>query len=222
MAQTPEQWHGLARRLNDGGCPVLPDHTYKVRPVGLAIEKIPGMSFNSIFDLKQGGTGYAIEVALRNDATRPVDIVGWQVQTPWGIPKLALLPAPKKSSNRYPHYFFPEPGPYYEGDFCINRYFARRKSRLQSGDSIEGVLVASSDDSVPLEILHLARIVVTLRIFDSRRNIFSAQFRMVVDRRELIAREKRNQTLTPSQPFHTDVREIMPKAAFAKFSSGRR
>jgi hypothetical protein len=228
MAQTPEQWHGLARRLNDGGCPVLPDHTYKVCPVGLAIEKIPGMSFNSIFDLKRGGAGYAIELALRNEASRPIDIVGYQIHTPWGIPMLSLLPAPRKSSNRYPHYCFPEPGPYYEGDFCINRYFARRKSRLQPGDSIEGVLVASSEESIPLEISHPARIILTLKIFDTRQNEFSAQFRMVVDRRELIAREKRNQTLTPSQPFHTgvrdwsDVREIMPKPAFAKFSSGRR
>jgi hypothetical protein len=115
---------------------------------------------------------------------------------------LSLLRAPKKSSNRYPHYCFPEPGPYYEGDFCINRHFARRKSRLQPGDSIEGVLVASSEESIPLEISHLARIILTLTIFDSRRNAFSAQFRVLVDRREMIAREKRKQTLAPAQPFY--------------------
>jgi hypothetical protein len=149
MNQTPEQFDGLVRRLNEGGCPVLADHSYKITPVGLVIEKIPGLSFSSIFDVKQGGAGYAIEMSLRNEATRPIDIVGWQVQTPWGIPKLALLPAPKRSSNWYPHYCFPEPGPYFDGDFCINRYFARRKSRLQPGESIEGVIVASSEDPIP-------------------------------------------------------------------------
>ena len=103
---------------------------------------------------------------------------------------LSLLPAPKKSSERYPHYCFPEPGPYYEGDLVINRYFARRKSRLQPGEQIEGVLVASSEETIPLDIPHLARIVVTLYVFDSRQNAYSAQFRLPVNRRELIARGK--------------------------------
>lgn len=202
MNQTPEQLDGLMRRLTEGGCPVLAHHGYKVNPIGLLIEKIPGMSFNSIFDLKQGGASYAIELALRNEATRPIDIVGWQIRTPWGVPMLSLLPAPKKSSNRYPHYCFPEPGPYFEGDFCINRHFARRKSRLQPGEQIEGVLVASCEDPIPLEIPHLARVIVTLRVFDSRQNAFSAQFRVPVNRRELIAREKRKQTLAPPQPCY--------------------
>ena len=33
MNHTPEQWDGLVRRLNDGGCPVLRDHGYKISPV---------------------------------------------------------------------------------------------------------------------------------------------------------------------------------------------
>jgi hypothetical protein len=201
MNQTPEQWDGLVRRLNDGGCPVLPDHSYKICPVGLAIEKMPGTSFNSIFDLKQGGTGYAIELTLRNEAIRPIDIVGYQIKTPWGIPMLSLLPAPRKSSERFPHYSFPNPGPYYDGNFVINRYFARRKSRLQPGEQIEGVLVASSEEPIPLEIPHLARIIASLFVFDSRRNAFAAQFRLPVNRRALIAREKKNQAMVPSQPL---------------------
>jgi hypothetical protein len=153
MNQTPEQWAGLVRRLNDGGCPVSADHGYKVAPLGLVIEKIPGMSFNSIFDLKQGGTGFAIELTLRNEANRPIDIVGYQIKTPWGIPPLSLVPAPKKSSERYPLYSFPEPGPFFEGDWVLNRHFARRKSRLQPGVEVEGVLVASSEEPIPRESL---------------------------------------------------------------------
>jgi hypothetical protein len=190
VKQTPEQWEGLVHRLNAGGCPVLRDHDYKMSPLGLAVEKIPGMSFNSIFDLKQGGTGYALELTLRNEANRPINIVGYQVKTPWGVPPLSLIPAPKKSSARYPLYCFPEPGPYYEGEFVINRYFARRKSPLQPGEQIEGVLVASSEEPIPQDIPHLARIIVTLYIFDSRQNRYSAQFQLPVDRRELISRRK--------------------------------
>ncbi len=200
MKQTPEQWDGLVRRLNDGGCPVLADHGYKVAPLGLAIEKIPGMNFSSIFDLKQGGTGFAIELTLRNEAPRPINIVGYQIKTPWGSPPLALIPAPKKSSERYPHYCFPEPGPYYEGDWVINRYFARRKSQLQPGEPIEGVLVASSEEPIPQDIPHLARIIVTLIVFDSRQNAYSSQFQLPVNRRELIARRKPSPAMASLEP----------------------
>ncbi len=200
MKQTPEQWDGLVRRLNEGGCPVLSDHGYKVSPVGLVIEKIAGMSFNSIFDLKQGGTGYAIELTLRNEATRPINIVGYQIKTPWGSPPLSLLPAPKKSSERYPHYCFPEPGPYYEGDFVINRYFARRTSRLQPSAPIEGVLVASSEEPIPQDIPHLARIIVTLLVFDSRQNAYSAQFQLPVNRHAWILRKQPGPAMASSEP----------------------
>jgi hypothetical protein len=198
MNRTREQWDELARRLNAGGCPVLSEHGYRIAPVGLAIDKIPGLSFNSIFDLTQGGTGYSIELTLRNEASRAIDVVGWQLKTPWGLPKLTLLPAPKRSSNWYPHYSFPEPGPYYEGGWVVNPFFARRKSRLQPREEIEGVLVASSEEAIPLEIPHLARIIVTLVVFDSRGNAFSAQFRLPVDRRELIARGKKRPSDKPA------------------------
>jgi hypothetical protein len=185
MNYTSEQWDALMRRLNDGGCPVLHDHGYKIAPTGLSVEKMPGMSLSQIFTLAHGGTGYAIEIMLRNEANRPIDIQGFQIKTPWGIPKLALLAASKKSSARYPHYCFPEPGPYYESEFVLNRFFARSKSRLNPGEELEGVLVASSEEMIPVDVPHLARIIATLVIFDSRGNAFSAQFRLPVIRSEV-------------------------------------
>jgi hypothetical protein len=199
---TPEQCESLVRRLNDGGCPVLRDHGYKISPVGLAIEQIPGISCNQVFDLAQGGTGFTIELVLRNELDRPIDIQGYQLKTPWGVPKLSLLPAPRKSSERYPHYSFPGPGNYYDGSYVINPFFARRKSRLIPGEPIEGLLVASSEDLIPPEFPNLARIIATLFVFDTRRNPFSAQFSLVVDRRELIARERREQGMASSQPTY--------------------
>jgi hypothetical protein len=189
MNYTSEQWDALMRRLNDGGCPVLHNHGYKIAPTGLSIEKMPGMSLSQIFTLALGGTGYAIELMLRNEANRPIDIQGFQIKTPWGIPKVALLPAPKKSSARYPHYCFPEPGPYYEREFVLNRFFARRKSRLNPGEELEGVLVASSEEMIPFDVAHLARIIATLVMFDWRGNAFSAQFRLPVIRWEVTACE---------------------------------
>jgi hypothetical protein len=191
MNRTPEQLDGLFRRLNDGGCPVLRDHSYKISPVGLAVGKIPALNFSRIFDLKEGGTGYAIEVKLRNESSRPIDIVGCQIKTQWGNPKISLLSAPR--------YSFPKPGPSYEDHIVINRYFARRKSRLQPGDEIEGMLVASSEDWIPLEIAHFKWITATLLVFDTRRNAFSGQFRLLVDRRDLSAREGRYREMASSQ-----------------------
>jgi hypothetical protein len=111
-------------------------------------------------------------------------------------PKLSLLPAPRKSAPHYPNYRFPDYGPYYDEEFVINRFFARGKSRLNAHGGIEGVIVASSKELIPLEIPHLARVIVTLVVFDTRGNAFSAQFRLPVDRRALIARER---TMASSQ-----------------------
>jgi hypothetical protein len=205
MKLTADQWADLVRRLNDGGCPVLGDHGYQVSPVGLAIEKIPGISSNEIFDLADGGTGYAIELVLRNEANRPIDIQGYQVKTPWGVPKLTLLPAPKKSSVRYPHYTFPEPDRYYDASFVVNPFFARRKSRLNPREEIEGTLVASSEELIPLDVSHLSRVIVSLFVFDTRRNEYSAQFRLLVNRCELIARERRKQAMASHGPSNTSA-----------------
>lgn len=189
MKQTPEQRDALRRLLTDAGCPVLRDPGYKIAPIGLVIEIIPGMSFSSIFELAQGGTGYAIEFVLRNEAKRPIDIEGFQIRMSWGIPKVSLLPPPVRSSPKYPHYSFPEPGPYYDADWILNRFFARRKSRLNPNQELEGVLVASSAERIPVEIQHLARVIATLVIFDSRQNSFSTRFKLPVIRDQFVGRE---------------------------------
>jgi hypothetical protein len=115
------------------------------------------------------------------------------------VPKLSLLPAPRKSAAHYPNYRFPDYGRYYDQEWVVNSFFARRKSRLNPGDKIEGVLLASSEELIPLEIPHFARVIVTLLIFDTRGNAFPAQFGVPVDRGALIARERRNQGMASSQ-----------------------
>jgi hypothetical protein len=189
MKLTPEQWDGLFRLLNDGGCPVQRNHGYKISPIGLSIEEMPVMSFSEIFDLPDGGAGYAFEAVVRNDASRAIDIQGFQIKFPWGIPRVSLVPAPKKSSTRYPNYTFPGVSRYYDGDFVLNPIFARRNYRMNPGEEVEGVLVASSEESIPLEVRHNALIFARISVFDSRRNTFSGQFRVRVNR-ERITRER--------------------------------
>jgi hypothetical protein len=189
MKMTPEHCEGLFHLLNQGGCPVQPNHGYKVSPFGLAVEKIPGYSHSEICELWGGGTGYAIELGLRNDSERPIDIVGFQIETPWGVPKLSLVPPWQKSTGKYPPYLFSD-GHYYDGEYVLNYLFARKKSRLQPREEIEGMLLAEDKEPIPAEYPDHARIIVTLRIFDSRRNRFEAQFRLVADRSALRVRER--------------------------------
>ena len=188
MKNTPEHEDALIRRLNDGGCPVLRDHGYKIDPVGLAVEPVPGLCFNRIFSLAQGGTGYYMDIVLRNESDHPIKLQGFQIKTRWGIPRISLLPTPKKSSDRWPLYCFPEPGPYYDGENVINPFLARHR-QLMPGQEIEGGLVASSEESIPTGVADLSAIFITLSILDSRGNVFSGQFGLRVQRNEAVIRK---------------------------------
>ena len=176
---TKEQLAGLFVRLNEGGCPVQRDHGYKISPMFLSIEKIPGLGCNEMFDLRQGGTGCAIEFLLLNKADWPIDIQGCQIEVLWGSAEaVASSRAEEICVPHYPHYRFPDYGPYYDQEWVVNPFFARRrKSRLNPGDKIEGVLVAWSKELIPLEIPHFARVIVTLVVFDTRgKMIFQRNF----------------------------------------------
>jgi hypothetical protein len=214
MKMTRKQCEGLFQRLNQGGCPVQPNHSYKVPPFGLAIEKIPGISHSEICDLMCGGTGYAIELGLRNDLDRPIDIVGFQIETPWGVPKLSLVPPWRKAMGKHSPYHFSDGyyyqesieryarNHYYEGEYVVNYLFARKKSRLKPGEEVEGMLLVEDKARIPDEFPDHARIIVTVRIFDSRRNRFEAQFRLVADRSALHALERaKHATVSAPEPF---------------------
>jgi hypothetical protein len=203
---TPEQWEGLLRRLKNGGCPVRQDHGYKMPPLGLAIEKVPGISFSQIFDLQAGGTGYAIEFVLRNELDRPIDVQGFQIRTPWGIPRVSLLPAPRKSSCVYPHYILPDRSRYFEAGFVLNPIFARQNTRLKPREEVEGVLVALDEAPIPTEIQNLERVMLTLVIFDSRGNSYSEPFSMQVDRSALHFRELAKERWARKQPKRSPKR----------------
>ena len=214
MKYTPEQEDALVRRLNDGGCPVLRENGYKIRPVGLAIESIPGPTFNRIFPLVHGGTGYYFDAVLRNESDHPITLWGFQIKTQWGIPRISLLPAPKKSSDRYPLYCFPEPGPYCEGEYALNPFLARHKSLLP-GEEVEGSLLASSKERIPADIAHLAAIFVTFTIFDSSRNGFSGKFGLRVYRSEVVAREYANLRAQAEVEQESQGHESVPRSLVA-------
>jgi hypothetical protein len=186
---TQEQWEGLLRRLNQAGCPVLLDDGYRMPPFGLAIEKPREIILQQVFDILDGGTGYVIDLGLRNELDRCIDVQDFTLVMPWGIPQLSVLPAPRKSSFSYPHYILPDRSQFYDYRYMLNAFFGRRKSRLNPGQKVAGLLVTLSEGSIPEEIPDRARIPATLAIFDSRKNRYAVEFEMCVDRAALRVRE---------------------------------
>ena len=65
------------------------------------------------------------------------------------------------------------------------------------------MLLAVDKAEIPREFPDLARIIVILRIFDSRRNRFEAQFRLVADRPVLRATPEGQSAATVSAPLPT-------------------
>jgi hypothetical protein len=187
---TEEQWKVLNRRLRQGGCPVLEDHGYEMPPIGLVIEVRPLNILNQVCDLADGGACYVIEFALHNVLDRPLDVQGFQLVVPWGTPQLSVLAAPRKSSFSWPHYILPDGSRYFDAGYMLNPIFARQKTRLEPDEKVQGLLVALDEGSIPEEIADCTHIPVTLSVFDSRKNRYSAQTGLWVDRSALRARKR--------------------------------
>ena len=71
---------------------------------------------------------------------------------------------------------------------------------MNPAEEIEGLLLAVDQESIPDEYPDLARIIVTLRVFETKGNTFSAQFRLPADRTERRVRERTSQTTVTAAP----------------------
>jgi hypothetical protein len=64
---------------------------------------------------------------------------------------------------------------------------------LNRNDEICGLLMALNTDSIPDEVEHNARALVTFSVFDRRGTRFSKNFRLAVDRTERMIPERKGQ-----------------------------
>jgi hypothetical protein len=188
-----EQQLNLAHLLNRAGCPVQMDTGFHAPPTGLVIEQVPEVGLNTVFDLANGGTGFVLDVLIKNERHDPVWLEGFQIESPWGHVVTSLVAAPKKWDARYPYYCFPDDsGPAFDGTIVVNRFFTTRR-RLNRNDEICGLLMALNTDSIPDEVEHNARALVTFSVFDRRGTRFSKNFRLAVDRTERMIPERKGQ-----------------------------
>jgi hypothetical protein len=136
-----EQQLNLAHLLNRAGCPVQTDTGFQAPPTGLLIEQVPEVGLNTVFDLANGGTGFVLDILIKNERHDAIWLDGFQIEGPWGHVTKSLIAAPRKSDGRYPYYCFPnDSGPAFEGAIVVNRFFTTRR-RLDGKDEICGLLI---------------------------------------------------------------------------------
>jgi hypothetical protein len=182
----------LAHLLIQGGCPVQIDTGFRVPPSGLLIEQVPEVGLNMIFDLANGGTGFLLDIHIKNERHDPVWLDGFQIEDAWGRVTKSLVAAPSKSDMKYPYYSYPDSTLAFDGEIVVNRFFTTRR-RLIRKDEICGLLMALSTDSIPNEVEQNARVVVTFSVFDRRGTPFSKNFLLAVDRTERMIQERKKQ-----------------------------
>jgi hypothetical protein len=192
MKRLKEQQDDLAHLLIQGGCPVQIDTGFHASPSGLLIEQVPELGLNAVFDLVNGGTGFLLDILVKNERHDPVWLDGCQIEDPWGHVTKSLVAAPSKSDVKYPYYCYVDSTLAFDGEIVVNRFFSTRR-RLNQNAEICGLLMALSTDSIPDEVEHNARVCVTLSVFDRRGTRFSKNFRLAVDRTERMIQARKKQ-----------------------------
>ena len=183
-----EEKSRLALYLSENGCPVLVGSS----PPGLVVEQVRAVGVNMVFDLMNGGTGYMLDAVIRSQLKHPAHIKGVQIKTPWGGSGISVLPGDPRYRARGGFYLFPDTGLGFPGSEVLNRLLFGR-CRLNAGEEVEGLIMATDAQSIPDGIADNGRVVVELSIFDGPGNRFSSQFRLCVDRSAVRARQRAEQ-----------------------------
>jgi hypothetical protein len=153
-----------ARQLRAGGIALeIPADDWKdpIRESGLIIRQCDGRLENSVFDLGSGATGYVVSLSL-TVSTSNFALAAFDLELPWQA-KLNFLEDPRGRSKQ-DRYEFPN-GDVYPRDVVINHCVDIRRI-LRCGQSIEGLLLGSSFESMPDGFVHGVEIPAVLKIFD--------------------------------------------------------
>ena len=129
-----EEYSRLSRHLLECGCPLLAETGYRVKVTGFRIEQVAS-ECNMIFDLDNGQTGYVMDLRITNECDRPLRSNGIQIETPWGLADISLLPDPSKSKRGYEVYDFPDSGLSFDRRIVLNDFLSGAR-RLNPGDVI--------------------------------------------------------------------------------------
>jgi hypothetical protein len=167
----------FARYLNEHGCPAQ----LESRSPELIVEQVFAVGTNIVFDLKDGQSGYVLDVALTSHSDRPIRFEGIRIKTPWGGSGISMLEPGTRYHIPGGYYSFPDDSLDFDRSVVLNRLLSG-KCRLNPRGEAEGVIMAVDPQSIPDDIPDNGRIVVELLVFDGPGNQFPSQFRLFVDR----------------------------------------
>jgi hypothetical protein len=144
---------GLLSDLQKGNIPldeeVLEDIMAGQR--GLSIYQTGTILETRVFDLKSGGSGYMLSVAIHNDSTRPIRLHEFRLEMLWHDAGFRWLDDPGRASPRkYTYSFPPSESLEFERDVVLNHRVGGA-GQLNPEGSIEGLLLGIGQSPIPDE-----------------------------------------------------------------------
>lgn len=167
----------LFRILQQRGVPLQPDQSYKLPAVGFTIGQIPNLAVNTVMESESGGMHIVADLTITNDLEQINWIRSVQLTAPWGNIAFSLLPEPTPPLECYS---FANSGLAFPEQVVLNRFLSG-KSRFDPCFQASGLLLATSDDSLPDAYRNSRRLHLELGIVDDFRNRFAVELKVVVE-----------------------------------------
>jgi hypothetical protein len=158
---------------------------------GLLVRQTGPFLENMIFDLKYGGTGYILSIAVDNDSTQPLRVEQYRLEQPWPESDFHWLEDPLRKTPRERTYSFPERGPEAFERECVLNHRVGRRGRLLPGDCIEGLLCGVGQARIPDEYHHNQSLSMRLSVLDGRGQKTELLVEFILNREEQIRRHRR-------------------------------
>jgi hypothetical protein len=180
-----EDEHAVLSDLQRGGIPLDEEVLERIRAAsrGLSIYQTGTLLETSVFDLKSGGSGYMLSVAIHNDSTRPIRLHEFRLEMLWHDPEFRWLDDPRRASPRkYTYSFPPSESLEFERDVVLNHRVGSA-GQLNPEGSIEGLLLGIGEAPVPDEYHDRQALQMRLLIFDRRGRHSASHFKLYVCRR---------------------------------------
>ncbi len=194
----------LTRRLFANGVPFEIDP--EEEDTGLLMHQIGADLENCAFDLRDGGSGYIVNMTL-TITHGAFAIAGIALELPWTDCGLSLVEDPLESGARYNHYWFPGNNTLaFERNAVIN-HFVNVRRLLRRGTTIEGLLLWVGSEPIPDAFVHGVLFPASVVVLDQYGNPYPFEVNLFADRSESGARARQ---LKKSRPRLFSQRDPSP------------
>jgi hypothetical protein len=200
-----EDEHAVLSDLQRGGIPLDEGVLERIRAAsrGLSIYQTGTLLETSVFDLKSGGSGYMLSIAIHNDSNRPIRLHEIRLEMLWHDTEFRWIDDPRRASPRkYTYSFPPSESLEFERDVVLNHYIGGA-GQLNPGASIEGLLLGMGESPIPDEYRDRQLLPMRLLVLDRRGRQYASHLKLYVSRRSRNRVEK-----GPRQPLLSGASKI--------------